>query len=244
MEFLVFDRSRNKSPIKRITAVLTPLSCNPRLPKSHSKFQYIFPYDCDIASAQKTGSMNRSDDDTAELPSEITLRGLRSMQNGGDMATMPLFERFAKNRINAVIMQSRTSGIPSRISVYFSQRLRYSRNKQTHVPAPVTFRMDVRGPDSLYHPFSLTIVSRTFSSYCFKYDGLKHRRIGPYRKEFSLSPVFILHNSERRVTSFGRVSPGRIDLNSRMIRLCTPGFKTPRERIVNEMHGPRASPYL
>ena len=160
-------RSRNKNPIWRITAVLTPLSCNPRLPKSHFKFQYIFPYDCDITSVQKTESMNKYDDDTSELPSEIMFRWLSSMQNEEDVLILKRFERFAKSMINAVIMQSWTTGILSQTSVYFPLRLYYSRIET----------------DS-------------------RLDSGDSQNGGP-RFGFSLSPVFILHNSEHRVTSFG-----------------------------------------
>lgn len=233
-------RSRNKNPIWRITAVLTPLSCNPRLPKSHFKFQYIFPYDCDITSVQKTESMNKYDDDTSELPSEIMFRWLSSMQNEEDVLILKRFERFAKSMINAVIMQFLTSEIPLQISVYFPYDCVIAGLKRIRVPTLVTLKMEIRDLDSLYHPFSLTIVGRSFSSYRFKYYQLKKWGIGPYRKEFSLSPVFILHNSERRVISFGRVSPGRIDPNSSMICLRTPEIKTSRERNVKGMHGPRA----
>lgn len=120
--------------------MLTPLSCNSGLPKSHSEFQYIFPYDCDIASAQKTGYLDRSDDDTAELPSEIVFRWLSSMQNEADVPILTRFESLAKSRINSVIMQFQSSGIPSRTSVYFSLRLRYSRNETDSRPDPGNFQ--------------------------------------------------------------------------------------------------------
>lgn len=192
-----------KSQMGWMIVVLTPLSCNPGLPKSRLGFQYIFPNDCVIASAQKTGYLDRSDDETAELPSEIAFQWLSSMQNEDEIPILMLFERFTKSRINTVIKQSQTSEIPSRISVYFSQRLRYSRNKQTHVPDSGDSQNGCPWPG-----FSLSsVITDERQSYffiiLFKYYQSKQWRIDPYRKEFSLSPVFILHNSERRVTSFG-----------------------------------------
>ena len=167
-----------KSQMGWMIVVLTPLSCTPGLPKSRLGFQYIFPNDCVIASAQKTGYLDRSDDETAELPSEIAFQWLSSMQNEDEIPILMLFERFAKSRINTVIKQSQTSEIPSRISAYFSQRLRYSRSETDPCPSSGDSQNGCPWPGFSLSPVFTTPPEAMFPTVCRASQTFSDSRIG------------------------------------------------------------------